>query len=127
MASSLFLLFQSDTLPKSSPLAAGFLLGFTLVWLVITLLLVASVWKVFVKAGQPGWAAIIPIYNLFVLVKIAGKPAWWFILLLIPVVNLLVFIALAERFGKGAGFGIGLGLLSPIFFPILGFGDSQYH
>ena len=105
-------------------------LGFTLVWFAIVLLMVASLWKVFVKAGEPGWAAIVPIYNLFVLLKIAGKPAWWIILMLIPFVNFIVFIiacvALAERFGKSAGFGVGLGLLGVIFFPILGFGDSTY-
>lgn len=133
MASSLlFLLFQSDTTttPGVSPLGAGLGLGFMVVWLAIVLLMVASLWKVFVKAGEPGWAAIVPIYNLYILLKIAGKPAWWIILMLIPFVNFIVFIiaciALAERFGKGAGFGVGLGLLGVIFFPILGFGDAQY-
>ena len=130
MASSLFLLFQSDATPQVSPFAAMFGVGFTIVWLVVTLLFIASLWKVFVKAGEPGWAAIVPFYNIFILLKIAGKPAWWFILMLIPFVNLIVFIiaciALAERFGKGAGFGVGLGLLGGIFFPILGFGDAQY-
>jgi hypothetical protein len=133
MASSLlFLLFQSssDTPQVPSALGAGLGMGFMVVWFAIMLLLVASLWKVFVKAGEPGWAAIIPIYNILVLLKIAGKPAWWFILMLIPIVNFVVFIivsiALAERFGKGTGFGLGLSFLGIIFFPILGFGDSQY-
>jgi len=133
MTSSLFLLFQSsDTAPQvPSALGAGLGIGFMLFWLLIVLVMVASLWKVFTKAGKPGWAAIVPIYNLFVLAEIAGKPAWWGILMLIPFVGIIMFIivciALAERFGKGAGFGVGLGLLGIIFFPILGFGDAQYH
>jgi len=131
-SSLLFLLFQSSDAPQvPSALGAGLGIGFMLIWLAVVLVMVASLWKVFVKAGEPGWAAIVPIYNIFVLLKIAGKPAWWFVLMLIPFVNFIVFIivciALAERFGKGAGFGVGLGLLGIIFFPILGFGDAQYH
>jgi len=103
---------------------------FLLVELVIIIGIIAGVWKTFVKAGKPGWAAIVPIYNAIVLLEIAGKPLWWIILLLIPVVNLvvaiLVMIEVAKRFGKGAGFGVGLALLGFIFFPILGFGDAQY-
>jgi hypothetical protein len=131
-SSLLFLLFQTDTAaPQVSPLGAGLGMGMMLVWLIVVLLMVASLWKVFVKAGEPGWAAIVPIYNLFVLLKIVGKPAWWIILMLIPIVNFIIFIivsiALAERFGKGTGFGLGLAFLGIIFFPILGFGDAQYH
>jgi len=130
-SSLLFLLFQSDTTTTGvSPLGAGLGIGMMIVWCAVVLLMVASLWKVFVKAGEPGWAAIVPIYNIFVLLKIAGKPAWWFILMLIPIVNfivaIIVCIALAERFGKGAGFGVGLALLGIIFFPILGFGDARY-
>jgi hypothetical protein len=87
-------------------------------------------WKVFTKAGQPGWASIVPIYNAYILCKIAGKPGWWVVLLMIPLVGFifaaLLCIALAEAFGQGAGFGIGLLLLSIIFFPILGFGSARY-
>jgi len=94
------------------------------------ILMVAAMWKMFGKAGQPGWAAIIPIFNTYVLCKVAGRPGWWLILLLIPFVNLIIWIILcidiAKHFGKGAGFGIGLLLLPFIFFPILGFGSAQY-
>ena len=94
------------------------------------ILMVAAMWKVFSKAGQPGWAAIIPIVNMYFLCKVAGRPGWWVILLLIPFVNLIIFIILsidvAKAFGKGAGFGIGLLLLPFIFYPILGFGSAQY-
>lgn len=103
---------------------------FLIVVLAVVVLVIASMWKTFTKAGQPGWAAIIPIYNLVVLLKIAGKPVWWLILFLVPFVNIvmsfIVFISLAKSFGKGAGFGVGLVLLGFIFFPILGFGDARY-
>lgn len=102
-------------------------------WVVIIALIVVQIaawWKMFEKAGQPGWAAIIPIYNVVVLLRIAGKPLWWIILLLIPLVNIIVWImvsvAIANNFGKGTLFGVGLLLLGIIFYPILGFGDAQY-
>ena len=102
----------------------------TIVGLLIALLLIVAMWKVFTKAGQPGWASIIPIYNLYVWCKIVGRPWWWILLMLIPFVNFIVGIILcidmAKSFGKGAGFGIGLALLGIIFWPILGFGSAQY-
>ena len=98
--------------------------------LLVALLLIVAMWKVFTKAGQPGWASIIPIYNLYVWCKIVGRPWWWILLMLIPFVNFIVCIILcidlAKSFGKGVGFGIGLALLGIIFFPILGFGSAQY-
>lgn len=101
-----------------------------LVGLVLGLILVAAVWKVFTKAGKPGWASLVPIYNAIVLLEIAGRPVWWFILLFIPGVNLIIMIIVmidvAKNFGHGAGFGLGLALLSPIFLLILGFGSSRY-
>ena len=102
----------------------------TIIELAIVVACIAGLWKVFEKAGKPGWAAIVPIYNLVVLLEIVGKPLWWIILFLIPLVNLvvaiLVMIVLAEKFGKSAAFGIGLALLGFVFIPILGFGDAQY-
>jgi hypothetical protein len=98
--------------------------------LAFIVLMLASGWKVFTKAGQPGWASIIPIYNIFVMLKIVGKPWWWFIGMLIPLVNFVVMILLAVEtakvFGKGIGFAIGLLLLPFIFYPILAFGDATY-
>ena len=92
--------------------------------------MIAAMWKVFTKAGKPGWASIIPIYNMVVLLDIAGKPVWWIILFFIPIVNfifaILTYVGLADRFGKGGGFAVGLILLGIIFFPILGFGSAQY-
>ncbi|MEQ1518891.1 MAG: DUF5684 domain-containing protein [Usitatibacteraceae bacterium] len=93
-------------------------------------LMIASAWKVFTKAGQPGWAAIIPIYNMFVMLKIIGKPWWWLLGMLIPFLNFIVMIViavqLAKVFGKGIGFAVGLILLSFVFYPILAFGDAKY-
>jgi len=103
---------------------------FFIVVLAVAVLVIASMWKVFTKAGQPGWAVIVPIYNMVVLLKIAGKPIWWLILLLVPFVNIvihfIVHVSLARSFGKGTGFGVGLALVGFIFFPILGFGDARY-
>ena len=98
--------------------------------LLIALLLIVAMWKVFTKAGQPGWASIIPIYNVYIWCKIVGRPGWWVILLFIPFVNFIIAIILcidlAKSFGKGVGFGLGLAFLGIIFFPILGFGSTQY-
>lgn len=99
--------------------------------LAIAVFVIAAWWKVFVKAGHPGWAAIVPIYNVIILLKIAGRPLWWIILMFVPLVNLvitiIVSIDVAKHFGKGVGFGIGLAFLGFIFFPILAWGDAQYH
>jgi hypothetical protein len=101
-----------------------------LIELAIAILVIAGFWKVFEKAGHPGWAAIVPIYNLYILCKVAGRPGWWIILMFIPFVNFIIFaivsIDVAKSFGKGVGFGVGLWLLGMIFYPILGFGDAQY-
>lgn len=101
------------------------------VLLALTLVVFAGFWKTFEKAGEPGWAAIIPIYNLYVLVKISGNAGWWTILFFIPVLNFLatvkISINLAGKFDKGILFGLGLALLSFIFYPILGFGNYQYN
>lgn len=111
-------------------MAAGCGMVMFLVWAVVLIGVIAGLWKVFDKAGKPGWAAIVPIYNIIVWLEIVGKPIWWIILLFIPIVNFVVLIilsiALAEKFGKGAGFGIGIAFLGFIFIPILGFGDARY-
>jgi hypothetical protein len=114
--------------------AVGLAIGIMIVYFVFILafiiLMVISMWKIFEKAGKPGWAAIVPIYNVIILLEIVGRPLWWIILLIIPcvniVINIIVCIDLAKSFGKDAGYGIGLALLSIIFFPILGFGKAQY-
>jgi uncharacterized membrane protein YoaK (UPF0700 family) len=88
-------------------------------------------WKVFEKAGEPGWAAVIPIYNVIVLVKIAGREMWWVLLFLLPCANfvaaVLISLDIARKFGKDPLYGIGLAFLPFIFYPMLGFGDAQYN
>ncbi len=102
----------------------------SLISLLIAILLIAAMWKIFSKAGQPGWAAIIPIYNFLVLLRVVGRPWWWLLLMLIPFVNLvigiIVYYDLAKSFGHGALFLLGLLFLPFIFLPILGFGSDKY-
>jgi uncharacterized membrane protein YhaH (DUF805 family) len=87
-------------------------------------------WIIFNKAGKPGWAVLIPIYNIIVFLQVAGKPWWWLFLFCIPFVNIVFMIiayhGISRNFGKDAGFTVGLVLLGIIFFPILAFGDAQY-
>lgn len=101
-----------------------------IVYIAIIVVVIAGLWKAFEKAGAPGWAAIIPIYNLYIMTKMAEKPAWWIVLMLIPIVNIIVLILIsmpiAKKFGKSEGFGIGMAILSFIFWPILGFGDATW-
>jgi hypothetical protein len=116
--------------PDPSAALAAFGMGFWLFVIAVAIVEIAAMWKVFEKAGHPGWAAIVPIYNLVVLCQVAGKSGWWVLLFLIPIVNIIVAIVLAfgvaKNFGKGGLFAIGLLLLGIIFYPILGFGDAEY-
>jgi len=98
--------------------------------LIVSVVLIIANWKIYEKAGKPGWAAIIPIYNVIVLLEIVGKPVWWIILFLIPCVNIIFAIwttnLLSKSFGQSEGFTVGLVLLPYIFYPILGFGNYKY-
>jgi hypothetical protein len=108
---------------------AGALIYLIIVFAVGVLVL-AGMWLTFRKADKPGWAAIIPIYNIYMLLKVVGRPGWWLILFFIPlvdiIVGILVFVDLAKSFGKSTGFAVGIIFLSFIFIPILGFGDAKY-
>jgi hypothetical protein len=108
-----------------------------IIYIAVIVFEIAALWKVFVKAGQPGWAAIIPIYNLYILLKVIGRPGWWILLFLLGIVpfvgwiavlvlGIIIAIDLAKSFAKSSGFAVGLFLLNFIFVPILGFGESQY-
>lgn len=103
---------------------------FWIVWCAVIVFYIAAMWKIYTKAGRPGWAAIIPIYNLIVLHQIVGKPVWWVLLYLIPVVNIVIGIivthATSVSFGKGVGFTLGLIFLGFIFYPVLAWSDAQY-
>jgi hypothetical protein len=98
--------------------------------IIVSVITIIGQWKVYSKAGQPGWAAIIPIYNTIVLLQIVGKPIWWIFLFLIPCVNIIFAIwtvnLLSKSFGQSEGFTVGLILLPFIFYPILGFGSYTY-
>jgi hypothetical protein len=123
--------FQEDTNPGGGGggmIAAILGGGLSLVMVVVSLVVLIGFWKVFTKAGKPGWASIIPIYNLIVLLEIIGKPMWWIVLFLFcgPIGWIMASLELAKVFGKEIGFAIGLILLSPIFVPILGFGSARY-
>lgn len=111
-------------------LLAGLGVGAMIVYFGILALTLISMWKIFEKAGKPGWAAIVPIYNLVVLLEIVNKPIWWIVLFLIPVVNFVIMIIVIHQlslsFGKEIGFTIGLILLTVIFIPILAFSDAKY-
>jgi len=111
--------------------------GFGMILLAGYVVVLIGMWKVFTKAGQPGWAVLIPVYNIIVLLRVAGLPWYWVFavfLPIIPILGVLAYMVLAvmclhrisTRFGQGVGFTIGLTLLSPIFFLILGFGSSKY-
>ena len=121
---------MQETFQDTFPTQTGPGATFWIVWLAVMVFYIAAMWKVFVKAGQPGWAAIVPIYNCVVLLQIAGKPVWWILLLLIPFVNIVVAImmwhAISTNFGKGVGFTLGLIFLGFIFIPILAWGSAEY-
>ncbi|OGS41323.1 MAG: signal peptidase I [Euryarchaeota archaeon RBG_13_31_8] len=109
--------------------SVGMIVGY-LFYIAIAVFILVCMWKIFTKAGKPGWAAIIPIYNTLVELQILGRPWWWLLLMFVPVVNFVISIIiifdLAKVFGKSTGFGFGLLFLSFIFIPILAFSNAKY-
>jgi len=103
-------------------------LGVFGVALLVTAVSIAGVWKTFEKAGQPGWAAVVPVYNVYVLVaEVADRDSVWVPLsVFVPFLVVVPMIDVAESFGKGTGYGVGLAVLGFVFFPLLGFGDARY-
>lgn len=100
-------------------------------YLLIIVLMIASIWVIFTKAGQPGWASIIPIYNIIIMLAVAGKPWWWIFLFLIPIVNIvfaiMMYHGISTKFGQGAGYTVGIIFFPFIFLPILAFGNYKYN
>lgn len=98
--------------------------------IIFALIMIIATWRIYTKAGKPGWASIVPIYNCIVLLEIVNRPVWWIILFLVPfaniIVQIIVYHRLARSFGKGTGYTLGLIFLPFIFFPMLGFGKSVY-
>ncbi len=110
----------------------GMLIFVGILWLIaiaVSILQIISMWKIYKKAGKPGWASIIPIYNMIVLFEIVGRKWWTLFLLMIPFYNIyliiMINIELAKKFGKSSGFGIGLTFIPVIFYPILAFGKKN--
>jgi len=118
-------------------LLAGLITAYLVIVIPIVLIAIVAIWRVFTKAGQPGWAVLIPFYNLYVYSQVVKRPGWWMLLYfasIIPVVGSLavLFVSiidslrLAKLFGKPSGFGVGIILLGVVFLPILAFGDADY-
>jgi hypothetical protein len=101
-----------------------------LVLAAISLISLAGVWMTFTKANQPGWAALIPFFNIYIMLKIGGNEWWWLLVLFVPIVQLYaiykIMSGVARAFGQGIGFALGLWFLGFIFFPLLGFGNYTY-
>jgi hypothetical protein len=91
---------------------------------------VVTMWKIYAKAGEPGWAALVPIYSQIVRMKISGSPLWWVVFILLPpiyiIFAIIATVGLAERFGKGGWYAVGLIVLPMIFYPMLAFGNAIY-
>ncbi|MHB8057371.1 MAG: DUF5684 domain-containing protein [Desulfuromonadaceae bacterium] len=127
------LLLQSSAAPQQNiavPNGSGFPVSILLIALTVSVLIIAGQWIIFQKAGHAGWKSLVPLYNMYILMQIAGKPGWWMFLLFIPLVGLIAYLfamlSLAKKFGRSELFGVGLLLLPMIFFPLLAFGGSQY-
>lgn len=113
---------------SSAALVAGLLAVLMIPLIILSIILVISHWKIFEKAGKPGWASIVPIYNVIVFLEIIGKPTWWILLLMIPCTTLIFGIwatnLLSKSFGQSEGFTVGLIFLPFIFYPMLAFSNS---
>ena len=132
--------YTTDLSTADAGLMAGmmaFFAAYFLVIMAVAVFMIVCMWKIFVKAGKPGWAALVPVYNIIVLLEIVGRPAWWvllFFLSVIPfvgwigsmIVGVIVMIDLAKSFGKDTGFAILLILLPIVGYPMLAFGKDEY-
>ena len=106
------------------------ILFFFIIYFGIIALMIISMWKVYEKANKPGWAAIVPVYNLIIMLEIAKKPTWWVAMYFVPFANIVFMImtmnGVSKNFGKDEGFTVGMVLLGVVFWPILAFGSAQY-
>lgn len=109
---------------------AGVSMLVMVLFLALAVVMIASMWKIFTKAGRPGWAALVPIYNTLQLIWTSGKPWWWFLLMLIPFVNIVVLVVvyynLCKAFGKGVGYTLLLIFIPIVGFPMLAWGNTTY-
>jgi hypothetical protein len=120
----------SDITTTQAASAGGMGLFWVLINIAIGIFYIVVMWKVFVKAGLPAWGVLIPIYNTYLMIKVAGRPGWWLVLILLPpvyfVLTIIMCIDVAKNFGKSASFGVGIIFLSLIFLSILAFDSSEY-
>ena len=137
MFSTMYADSAAETLLGGASFAAallGFVATYALVIMAIAIIGIIANWKIFNKAGKPGWASIVPVYNMVVLFQIVGLSPWLLLLFIVPFVNFIAIIVLgimipfrlAKSFGKDIGWGFGLLFLSFIFNLILAFGSSEY-
>lgn len=122
---------QSAMDPATTAAVGAFMLGYTVVMLLVAVFFIVTMWKIFKKAGHPGWAALIPFYNIYIMLLIAKKPWWWLLLLFVPIANwvvaILMTIGLGKAFGKGTAWSIFLLIIFPfIGYSMLAFGSSTY-
>lgn len=124
---------NSDGLAAYESVGSGVMAGliaFYVIFLILGIIQIVGQWKAFQKAGQPGWAVLVPIYNIIVLFRVAKSPGWWFLMFFVPIANIIFAVKLthnvSKNFGKDGGFTAGLIFLPWIFWPILGFGSAQY-
>lgn len=115
---------------KDTGMSGGELAAWIIAGAAVYIFMVAAMWAVFKKAGRPGWAAIIPIYNTYITIKIAGKSGWWLLGFFVPFINIVaviyIFYNLAKVFGKGVGYMLLLIFLPIIGWPMLGWGSAKY-
>ena len=120
----------ADTVSQVTAVGVIVLAVVFLLMTLVSVLMLIALWRVFTKAGKPGWASLVPIYNTVVMLEIVGRPLWWILLMFVPFVNIVISIIvtldLVKAFGKSTGFGILAVLFPVIMYPILAFGDSQY-
>jgi len=109
---------------------SGLGVAFWIFYFAFIIFFIVVMWKIFEKAGKPGWGCIVPIYNIILQLEIAGRPIWWIFLMFIPFVNavvgIIIILDIAKAFGKGTGFAVGMIFLPIIFFPVLAFDSSEY-
>lgn len=128
-------MYESSVSSTAFGAALGTMLGFVIVFsLIVCVLSIIAMWRIFTKAGKPGWASIIPVYNMVVLYQIVGMNPWLLLLYIVPFVNyiasivlmIILDIKLAKAFGQSSAFAVGLIFLNTIFMLILGLGNAEY-
>lgn len=124
-------LILTSTNSNLDPATAGAMIIVWLISMLVAVLLIVCLWKLFAKAGKPGWAAIIPIYNVIVMLEIVGRPIWWIALMFIPFVNFVIDIILildfAKAYGKSAGYGVLMLFFPYIMYPVLAFSKDTHY